>query len=96
VKYAHTATLVLPGLRTQAVVTLLVVFPVFPAVLAAMLKVTALPLLTVTVSDSGKVAVKVRVAVFEFCAPAAAANKVNNINAGRTIDNFRQKRINPP
>src|SRR5260370_4995513 len=66
VKYAHRATDVRPGFNTQAVVRPVVALPALTAVVGASVKLTVLPLLTVTVSDSDKVAFRLTVPMFEF------------------------------
>src|SRR5215472_1595392 len=63
---AQIVTWVRPGCRTHAVCTDDVVLPGLAAVLAASVKLTVAPLVTLTVSDSGKVALSVTVGALEF------------------------------
>jgi hypothetical protein len=89
VKYAHTAKLARPGLSVQAVVTLLVVLPAFVAMFAASVKLTVAPLVTVTVSDSGRLALRATVPMFELiCACDAGTNSPIKTRANEATNNF--------
>jgi hypothetical protein len=63
---AHTATLVRPADKTQAVWIVLVVLPALAAALGASVKFTAAPPVTLTVSVSANVAFRVTVPAVEF------------------------------
>ena len=55
-----------PGCKTHAVCTVEVVLPALAAVLAARVKLTVAPAVILTVSDSGKVALRVIVPALEL------------------------------
>src|SRR6266851_1576762 len=64
--HAQAVTWVRPGFRTHDVKIVLVVLPALAAVLAASVKLTTAPPVTLTVSDSGIVAFSVTVPTFEL------------------------------
>jgi hypothetical protein len=92
--HAQTVTCVRPGFRTHEVWIVLVVVPALDAVLGARVKLTAAPEVTLTESDSGRVAFRVMVPTFEL----TWANAARGIDAAKvtTIIAFQKFLMEPP
>src|SRR5690348_8060805 len=71
-KYAHTAMFVRPGFNTHAVTTVDGLLPVLELLLGASVKFTVVPAVTVTVSDSPRVALNCTLPTLELPGAAAA------------------------